>query len=83
VPKPYESYFLSDSGSFFTTRIFGQSAYMQLSANAPTALRTGGEDGGEIGAWAGMNTPAKISGLRAKAEEYMSFGLIPVVVFET
>ena len=41
------------------------------------------ENGSEIGAFSSLLNPIRLDGLRAKVDEYMPFGLIPVFVFET
>lgn len=83
VPHPYESYFIKDTNHFFTSRIFGQPGYAQLSETAPAELITGAENGSEIGAFSSLLNPIRLEGLRAKVEEFMPFGLIPVFIFET
>jgi hypothetical protein len=83
VPHPYESYFLADAPHSFTSRRFGQPGYAQLSQSAPAGLLTGAENGSEIGAFSSLLGPIRLDGLRAKVDEYMPFGLIPVFVLET
>jgi hypothetical protein len=83
VPHPYESYFIEDTNHFFTSRRFGQPGYAQLSLTAPPGLLRGAENGSEIGAFSSLLSPIRLDGLRAKVDEYMPFGLIPVFIFET
>ncbi len=83
VPHPFESYFLADAPHYFTSRRFGQPSYAQLSQSAPAGLLTGAENGSEIGAFSSLLGPIRLDGLRAKVDEYMPFGLIPVFVLET
>jgi hypothetical protein len=83
VPHPYESYFIQDTNHFFTSRRFGQPGYAQLSQTAPVGLLSGAENGSEIGAFSSLLNPIRFDGLRAKVEEFMPFGLIPVFIFET
>jgi hypothetical protein len=83
VPHPYESHFIRDTNHFFTSRIFGQPGYAQLSETAPMGLLTGAENGSEIGAFSSLLNPIRLAGLRAKVDEFMPFGLIPVFIFET
>lgn len=83
VPHPYESYFIEDTNHFFTSRRFGQPGYAQLSQTAPAGLLSGAENGSEIGAFSSLLNPIRFDGLRAKVEEFMPFGLIPVFIFET
>jgi hypothetical protein len=83
VPHPFQSSFLADTAHFFTSRRFGDPGYAQLSQSAPQALLTGAENGSEIGAFSSLINPIRLDGLRAKVDEYMPFGLIPVFEFET
>ena len=83
APHPYRSHFIDDVAHFFTSRKFGQPGYAQLSESAPLGLLSGAENGSEIGAFSSLLNPIRLDGLRAKADEYMPFGLIPVFVFET
>lgn len=83
LPRPYEHYAVSDAHYIFTSRIFGQPGYGQLSKTAPAELHRGAENGSEIGAFSKLNNPIKSEGLQAKVEEYMPFGLIPCFIQET
>lgn len=83
VPHPYESYFVNELDSAFTSTVFGQPGYAQLAESAPPSLLRGAENTSEIGAFSGLLNPIKFDGLRAKVEEFAPFGLLPVYVFET
>jgi hypothetical protein len=83
VPHPYQSHFIDDVAHFFTSRRFGQPGYAQLSQSAHPGLLTGAENDSEIGAFSSLLNPIRLDGLRAKVDEYMPFGLIPVFVFAT
>jgi hypothetical protein len=83
LPRPYESHVLADAVHVFTARDFGDPGYAQLSQSAPPELTRGAENGAEIGAFNGLLNPIKLDGLRAKVEEYLPFGLIPIFVPET
>ncbi|HEY6805614.1 MAG TPA: hypothetical protein VI306_18695 [Pyrinomonadaceae bacterium] len=83
VPHPYESYFVRNFDGFFTSRVFGQPGYAQLSESAPEFLQRGAENGSEIGAFSSLLNPIKLDSLRAKVDEFAPFGLLPVYVFET
>jgi hypothetical protein len=83
IPHPYESNFIRDVGHYFTSRTFGDPGYAQLSASAPQSLLTGAENGSEIGAFSSLFNPIRFDGLRAKVDEYLPFGLIPLFIFET
>ena len=83
LPRPYESHFIDDTNHYFTSRRFGHPGYGQLSETAPVELLRGAENGSEIGAFSGLLNPIKRDGLRAKVDEYMPFGLIPLFIQET
>ena len=83
VPHPYESYFVHDFAGTFTSRVFGQPGFAQLSESAPLFLHRGAENGSEIGAFSSLLNPIKLDSLRAKVDEFAPFGLLPVYVFET
>lgn len=67
----------------FQTRIFGSPGYAQLAGNSPQAILTAGEDGGEVGAFAGRKNTIRMSNLRAKFQEFMPVGLTAVVLAES
>jgi hypothetical protein len=83
LPHPYESHTLADAPRLFTSRRFGHPAYCQLSEASPVELRTGAENGSELGAWSSLLTPIKLQSLGHKVSEYLPFGLIPFFLFET
>ena len=83
VPHPYESHFVRDFDGFFTSRVFGQPGFAQLSQSTPLFLLRGAENGSEIGAFSSAINPIKFDSLRAKVDEFAPFGLLPVYVFET
>jgi hypothetical protein len=83
LPRRYESHDLIDAAHIFTSRQFGQPGYAQLSQTAPLELVRGAENGSEIGAFSGLANPIKLDSLRAKVDEYMPFGLIPIFIQET
>ena len=83
LPRPYRSVWIEKSNKLFSSTRFGDPAFMQLSQTAPLAIERGAENGAEMGAYNTLINPVKLDGLRAKAEEYMPFGLLPVFIFET
>lgn len=85
LPRPYPHPLLSfsDSGHWFTSRVFGEPGYAQLSETAPEALRRGAENGAEVGAFSSLINPIKLDSLKIKVAEYMPFGLIPIFINET
>ena len=85
VPQAYESHFFAGRmppGTFISTR-FGDASYAQLSEVAPDDIRTGGEDGTEMGAFNSALDPIKRADLRNKLEEFMPINAIAQMVFET
>jgi hypothetical protein len=83
LPHPYESHAVTDTGHIFTSRTFGHPGYAQLSETAPIEIRRGAENGSEMGAFSSLLNPIKLDSLRAKVDEYMPFGLIPIFIYET
>ena len=83
VPAPYESVEITDVAALFVTERFGQPGYAVLSDAAPAAVHRGAENGSEIGAHSAVLAPIKLDSLRAKVEEYMPFGLIPLFIHES
>lgn len=96
VPHPYQSVFFADASALFADTRFGQPAYATLSRAPEAALiasaddtdgrasiHTGASNGGEMGAFNALLNPIKERALRAKVEEFLPFGLLPVFVYET
>jgi len=84
LPHPFESFlFEKDSRHWFTSRRFSDPGYAQLSDTAPSALKEGGENGVEMGAFSMLLNPFKFDGLKTKIDEYMPFGLIPIYINKT
>jgi len=83
LPHPYRRVSLIDADHLFTSRVFGQPGYGQLSETAPESLRRGAENTSEIGAFCNRINPIKLDSLWAKVGEYMPFGLIPLFILET
>ncbi|MGH8071120.1 MAG: hypothetical protein ACRERE_39015 [Candidatus Entotheonellia bacterium] len=59
----------------FTSTQYGHPAYAQLSRTCPEELRTGAEDGSEMGVFSHLKQPQREANLRASLEEYLRFGL--------
>ncbi len=84
LPRPYESLlFPRLAEHWFTSRLFGHPGYAQLSDTAPPAIARGAENGAEMGAFCRLLNPVKMDGLKAKIDEYMPFGLIPIFINKT
>jgi hypothetical protein len=84
LPHPFESFlFKEDTNHWFTSRRFGDPGYAQLSDTVPHNIRRGAEDASEMGAFSNLLNPIKLDGLKAKIDEYMPFGLIPIFINKT
>lgn len=59
----------------FVTTKYGQPAYCQLTLTTPRQIRTGSEDGSEMGVYEMLKQPQREANLRAALEEYLRFGL--------
>lgn len=85
VPQAYESHFFPTgmpSGTFISRR-FGDASFAQLSEVAPDEIRSGGENGTEMGVFNTALDPIKRADLRNKLEEFMPINAIAQMVFET
>lgn len=85
VPHPYESHFYAGrlpAGTFVSER-FGDPGYAQLGATVPDDIRTGGESGTEMGAFARALEPIKRADLEAKLAEFMPVNAIVQLIAET
>jgi hypothetical protein len=80
LPRKYESVMLAPNTALFASVAFGRPDYAQPLATAGPAVLEGGEDGGELGAFAREGNAVKERGLLIKYQEYMPIGLEPVVV---
>ena len=67
----------------FTARRYGQPAYAQLHLGCPLEIRTGAEDGSEMGAFCHVKQPQRESNLKIRLREYLPFGLEPGVIYVT
>jgi hypothetical protein len=59
----------------FTSTHYGDPAYAQLSLACPAEIRTGAEEGAEMGVFNHLQQPQREANLRAALEEYLRFGL--------
>jgi hypothetical protein len=67
----------------FTTVRYGQPAYAQLRTHSPLELRTGAEDGSEMGVYCHLKQPQREANLRLRLDEYLPFGLEAGLIFAT
>jgi hypothetical protein len=68
---------------FFESQQYGDSEYAQLERRCPVEIRTGGENGGEMGAFSFLEQPQREANLRGALTEYLRFGLEAGVFFVT
>jgi len=68
--------------SFVSTR-YGDPGYALLRSNAPLPIRTGAEDGGEMGALHMIQAARREANLRAALDEYLRFGLEAGIFYAT
>ncbi|MDD5094280.1 MAG: hypothetical protein PHV74_07875 [Dehalococcoidia bacterium] len=67
----------------FTSRRYGEPGYAQIIRPCAVEIRTGAEDGSEMGAFASLKQPQREANLRMRLEEYLPFGLEAGFVFVT
>ncbi|MEA2560681.1 MAG: hypothetical protein QOH06_2185 [Acidobacteriota bacterium] len=67
----------------FTDYRYGQPAYAQLHLACPKQIRTGAEDGSEMGVFCHLKQPQRESNLRLRLKEYLPFGLEPGILYVT
>ncbi len=67
----------------FTSDRYGDPAYGQLHLNSPSEIRTGAEDGSEMGAFEQLKQPHREANLRIRLEEYLPFGLEAGLIYVT
>jgi hypothetical protein len=67
----------------FTDRRYGQPGYAQLSAATAVEIRTGAEDGAEMGVYKHLRQPQRETNLRIRLDEYLPFGLAPGLIYVT
>jgi hypothetical protein len=67
----------------FTTTRYGQPAFAQLLLSCPVEIRTGAEDGSEMGAFCHLKQPQRESNLKIRLREYLPFGLEPAISYVT
>ncbi|MBN1512855.1 MAG: hypothetical protein JXB13_12645, partial [Phycisphaerae bacterium] len=67
----------------FTSVHYGQPGYAQLGAGCADEIRTGAEDGSEMGAFHELMQPQRFTNLELRMDEYLPCGLVPGHVFVT
>jgi len=67
----------------FTSIHYSDPGYAQLHLTCPVEIRTGAEDGSEMGVFCHLKQPQRETNLRIRLEEYLPFGLDPGVIYVT
>jgi hypothetical protein len=67
----------------FTSVHYGDPGFAQLGLTAARELRTGAEDGSEMGAFSHLEQPQREANLRIRLEEYLPFGLEAGLIYAT
>lgn len=67
----------------FTSRRYGDPAYAQLSLACRDEIRSGAEDGSEMGTFHFLMQPQRETNLRIRFDEYLPFGLEAALIFVT
>jgi hypothetical protein len=67
----------------FTAVYYGLPGYAQLGIGCPVEIRTGAEDGAEMGVFSRLWQPQRETNLRIRLEEYLPFGLMPGLIYVT
>ena len=67
----------------FTSEHYGDPGYAQLSLTTACEIRTGAEDGSEMGVFSLLKQPQREANLRIRLEEYLPFGLEAGFIFVT
>lgn len=67
----------------FTAIHYGLPEYAQLRLGCPIQIRTGAEDGSEMGAFSHLKQPQRETNLRIRLEEYLPFGLDAGFIYVT
>ena len=67
----------------FTSRRYSHPAYAQLSTSCAAEIRTGAEDGAEMGVYSALKQPQREANLRAALREYLRFGLEAGIFYVT
>ena len=81
VPRRYQcqpEQGATDAGGvrpLFTSLVYGEPGYCQLSPRCPEEIRRGADDEAEMGAFHDLYQPQREANLRARLEEYLRFGL--------
>ena len=67
----------------FTDIHYGLPAYAQLAYSCPVQIKTGAEDGSEMGAFSFLKQPQRETNLRVRLREYLPFGMEAGLIYVT
>ncbi len=67
----------------FTSRVYGQPGYAQLSRPCPRQIRSGASNGSEMGVFQGSRNALREANLPGILEEYLPWGMEPRIVYVT
>jgi hypothetical protein len=67
----------------FTSTVFGQPGYAQLSLRCPGEITSGSDDGSEMGVFSFLQQPQRATNLLTALDEYLRFGLEAGTIDET
>lgn len=67
----------------FTSTHYGDPGYAQLRITVPAAIRTGAENGAEMGVFNYLRQPQRASNLQASLQEYLRFGMSAGIFYMT
>jgi len=67
----------------FKAHNYGSPFYAQLHLGCPEQIRTGAEDGSEMGAFSNLKQPQRESNLKIRLQEYLPFGLEAGITYVT
>lgn len=67
----------------FKAHQYGSPFYAQLHLGCPEQIRTGAEDGSEMGVFSNLKQPQRESNLKIRLQEYLPFGLEAGIIYVT
>lgn len=67
----------------FTSTHYGDPGYAQLRTTVPAVIRTGAENGAEMGVFNYLRQPQRTSNLQASLQEYLRFGMSAGIFYMT
>ncbi|HEX7048862.1 MAG TPA: hypothetical protein VF188_01520 [Longimicrobiales bacterium] len=79
-PGPVSAFRCTTAFPVFVSIRYGRPGYAHLHPNTAAAVRSGGEEGGEMGAFYRAGNPWRTQNVRRKLEEYAPAGIEAVVI---